>query len=131
MHSVNDLVVSCIDYRFRGKISHWIDERFNGEADIVALAGVSKAILEGSSQKIALNQIRIAKDLHSVKNIYLIDHIDCGAYGGSIAFKNKDDEIDMHEDQLREAATIIEDHFPDLIVHAYIGDFNYIIDIDL
>jgi carbonic anhydrase len=131
MHSVNNLVVSCIDYRFRSKVSHWIDDTLNGEADIVALAGVSKAILEDSSQKIALNQIRIAKDLHDVKNIHLIDHMDCGAYGGSKAFKNEEDEIGMHEDQLKQAAAIIEEHFPGLTVHAYVGDFDYIMNIDL
>lgn len=131
MHKIDDLVVSCIDYRFRAKISNWIDTNLKGEADIVAIAGVSKAIIEDSSQKIAMNQLRIAKELHGVTNIHLIDHIDCGAYGGSKEFKNKDDEIAMHEERLKEAAEIIEDHFPDLTVHAYIGDFDYIMEVDL
>jgi carbonic anhydrase len=128
---VNDLVVSCIDYRFRSKVSHWIDDTLNGEADIVALAGVSNAIIEDSSQKIALKQIRIAKDLHGIKTIHLVDHIDCGAYGGSEKFKHNEDEINMHEERLEQAAEIIEEHFPDLTVQCYIGDFDYIMSVDL
>ena len=126
MHNVNDLVLSCIDFRFRPNIASWIEEHLDGKADLVALAGASKSLFDESSQKIVLNQIRIAKELHGISTVHIMDHIDCGAYGGSKDFNQKDDEIAMHNEKLKEAAQIIRDHFPDLRIELYIMDFGVV-----
>ncbi len=125
MHEVKNLVISCIDFRFRPKVSEWIDQTLGGESDLVCLAGSSKSINDESSQKIILNQLHIASELHGIQTVYILDHIDCGAYGGSDAFNNKkNDEIAMHTEALRQSAQIIVDHFPNLTIQLYIADFD-------
>src|SRR6266542_2111535 len=120
MHHVDNLVISCIDFRFRPQIARWMAEQLDDQADLVAIAGASKAITDESSQKIVLNQIRIAHDLHSITTVHILDHMDCGAYGGSSQFSNREDELAMHTEKLKEAGQIIATHFPGLRLELYV-----------
>ncbi len=124
MSHVSNLVISCIDFRFREKEAKWINDALRGEADLVSIAGASKSIVEEDSQKIILHQIEIAKTLHGIREIHIIDHIDCGAYGGSQLHKKKDDEVELHSNELKKATDIIRSQFPDLHIHTYLLDFD-------
>ncbi len=126
MHQVNDLVISCMDFRFRPKIAEWIKNSLNDQADLVILAGASKAILDDDTQASMLKQIGLGEKLHTIKTVHIIDHIDCGAYGGSAKFNNKDDETTTHKDTLNKAEEIVKKSFPDLEVKKYIIDFDHI-----
>ncbi len=123
MSKVENLTISCMDYRFRAGIAAWIDEKLDGQSDLVALAGASKAILDESSQPVVLNQIGLASQLHGIQTVHIIDHIDCGAYGGSAHYNgDRGAEFGMHQEQLGKAARVILSHFPGIKVETHIID---------
>ncbi len=53
MHRVDNLVISCIDFRFRQRVSNWIETELAGQADLVAFAGASKAIVDLDTRQAA------------------------------------------------------------------------------
>lgn len=74
--SCDALVVSCIDFRFQKYIRNWLDENMaNKTFDYVGFAGCTKDL------ETVLKQIAISVNLHHIKQIVLIHHEDCGAYG--------------------------------------------------
>lgn len=75
-HTCDVIVTTCIDFRFQGFIDKFIEEKFgNNNHDRVAWAGGVK------DWDNVLNQIKISKRLHDIKEVVLINHEDCGAYG--------------------------------------------------
>ena len=75
-HTAQALVVTCIDFRLQEAINKWISENFSPRTfDRVALAGGVKNL------EVILGQIDIAIRLHHIKNVVLVNHEDCGAYG--------------------------------------------------
>ncbi len=125
MAHVDNFTISCIDFRFRAKIADWIKAELNDESDLVAIAGTSKAILDKDTREAVLKQIGIADSLHAIKTVHLIDHIDCGAYGGSAKFNHdKAAEVAMHNQELVKAQQVINERFPSLTVKTHIIDFD-------
>jgi carbonic anhydrase len=125
MAQVDNLTVTCIDFRFRPQLAQWMTTELEDKTDLVAIAGVSQAILDEGTQAAVLKQIDIADRLHSIKTVHLIDHIDCGAYGGSAQFNgDKNAEIAMHKEELEKAKVVIAEKFPSLQVELHIADFG-------
>jgi len=64
--------------------------------------------------------------LHHVRKIVIINHQDCGAYGGSAKFNgNAEAEQKFHEEELRKAKSIILEKYPDkevVLVYAKLAD---------
>ncbi len=123
-HGCNDLVVSCIDYRFRKTVADWIKTELNDQADLISVAGTSKAFLDETSHNYILGLIKIAVDLHGVKRVHLLDHIDCGAYGGSKQHDCIENEEAFHAKQCSFAYEEIKKEFPELDVQSYIVTFD-------
>ena len=59
-----------------------------------------------------LAQVRIAKRLHEIRGVILINHEDCGAYGD-------EGTAERHQADLREASQKIKATFPDLKTETY------------
>jgi len=123
-HGVKHLVVSCIDYRFRDKIARWIRTNLKNQADLVSVGGASKAFNDTASVAYLMSHLALARDLHGVTTIHLIDHIDCGAYGGSKQHANETAEKKFHRTELDRAAKAIKKKFPKLKVKKYIATFK-------
>lgn len=123
-HGVNDLVISCMDFRFRERVAAWIAANLNNQADLVGAAGASKAILDPVSQEFLMNMIKIGRDLHGVKTVHIIDHIDCGAYGGSGKHADEASETNFHAEQLAAAAKLVAEKFPTLQVKTYVMNWE-------
>lgn len=123
-HGVRDLVISCIDYRFRPVVAQWIKETLNDQADLVAVAGASKAPISQESHDYILNQIKIGQELHGVTTVHVLDHIDCGAYGGSKLHSDQEHEQSFHEQQCTRAHSEINKAFPDMTVKSYLVTFD-------
>ncbi len=119
-HGCNDLVISCIDYRFRDSVAAWIKENLGNQSDLVAVAGTSKAIIDETSRDYVLGLIKIGVDLHGVCRVHLLDHMDCGAYGGSSQHTGDEAEVAFHASKLDEAEQIIRQHFPQLEIVKYV-----------
>lgn len=127
-HACNSLVLHCIDFRFGTAIKQFLEtERHLGDCDIVSLAGAAKNIVNPASPsdaEFALRQIDISKRLHNINNVILINHTDCGAYGGRSAFASREEEDTKHATDLAEAKKIILDRFPGLEVTTLIAQIE-------
>jgi carbonic anhydrase len=79
------LAVSCMDYRLVDDTIKFLDETLHlrNAYDHVALAGAALAAVSPrfpSSNAAFWDHVQIAKDLHHIKKIIVLDHRDCGAY---------------------------------------------------
>ena len=81
---VEALALTCIDYRLVGAGIHFIDGLgLTKDFDQVALAGASLAAVSDkfpTSNAAFWTHVDIAKSLHHVKKLVVLDHRDCGAY---------------------------------------------------
>lgn len=101
------VVVTCIDYRLQPYINKWTDQNFDPFTfDRVAIGGSTKNL------EFLMTQIKKAYDLHRIKEVVLINHEDCGAYG-------VDSNLKKHTEDLNNAKQKINQSFPDLKVETY------------
>jgi carbonic anhydrase len=117
-----------MDYRFHEKLHNFIV--VNGldrdGVDIVRVAGVAKTLARPSDppeRDFVLQQLRTSVTLHGIKEIYLINHQDCGAYGlGHVS--DSGEELIIHSEDLRAARTLIKENFPKIDVRLYFMRLN-------
>ena len=127
LHHWDVLAIACIDGRFIKRTTEWLTEQTDGVFDLRTEVGASKAILDcGSDWDVCCSVIATSLKLHSVRELYLIDHIDCGAYGGSKKFESEADEKKFHLAQLDKAAKTIVEHYPNILVRKVYADWNEI-----
>jgi len=98
------LCVMCIDYRLVNKAITFFDGRVGvKEYDLVALAGASLAAVGPAfpgSNAAFWDHIGIAKSLHNIKKVVILDHRTCGAYEvqyGSLYAGAGQAEFDQHQ----------------------------------
>ena len=106
-HTCDAIVVSCIDFRFQKYIHNWLDKNFADKLyDYVGFAGGTKDL------DTVLKQIAISVRLHDIKEVVLMHHEDCGAYGA-------EGNPDRHAQDLRKAKEEIFKLYPQLTVQLY------------
>lgn len=111
------LVLTCVDFRFQEKLKEALQKLKIKKYDLLALAGGAKNLASPTKaiyQKTVLDNIKLAVGLHKIKTMVLMNHIDCGAYGGSGEHKNLRAEITFHKSELKKAEELIKKIFPDL-----------------
>lgn len=107
MHICDAVVVSCIDFRFQKYIRNWLNEKLaNKTFDYVGFAGATKDL------PIILKQIEISVKLHQIKEVILIHHEECGAYGS-------ESTLEKHATDLKHAKEEILKIHPNLKVNLY------------
>lgn len=117
------VIVHCMDFRLQNAINQFI-EQF-APYDEVSIAGAAKKFI-GDDVKITeylLSELRLSHDLHNVNKVILINHHDCGAYGGVASFANLEVEKRQHENDLKQAAKLIAEKL-EVEVKAYFMDFT-------
>lgn len=125
IHSCEAVVLTCIDFRFWKETLEFMEQELGiRDFDFPSLPGSAKAINGGSD--LAMQCISVPCDLHHVKKIVIVNHQDCGAYGGSAKF-NGDAEAEQkfHESELRKAKDKIIDKYPDkeyVLIYAKLAD---------
>ena len=100
-HTCDALVIACIDFRFQKYIRDWTDRELADKTfDFVGFAGSTKDL------DTVLGQIDISVKLHHTKDVYLVHHEECGAYGAKSSHerhvkdlkKAKEKLLVMHSD---------------------------------
>ena len=127
MHSLQAIVVTCIDDRIRKPMENFLENELNLYAVGIKtdLGGVKKLFEEGPIREWIFENLAEVFKVNNVNRVILINHQDCTAYGGSEAFKTPEEEINAHEIQLRHAVSGIHAKFPDKQVEAYLALLNY------
>lgn len=101
-----------MDYRIQSPVSRWLENKgLKGNYDYIALPGASRNFL--SEGKLAM--IETSLKLHQIKEVYLIHHEDCGAYGlGNLP---AEEQLKKQQEDMYQAAQIIKEKYPHLICH--------------
>lgn len=106
-HKCDALLVTCIDYRFQRYVRNWTDDNLKKQTfDLVGYAGSTKDL------KTILKQIAISVRLHHTKQIILIHHEDCGAYGDKST-------PETHKNDLTKARKEVLAIYPNVTVSLY------------
>jgi len=123
IHFCGAVVLACIDFRFWKETAKFVEEELGIESyDFPKLPGAAKAINECMKIKdLAMKCIGVPCELHQVKKIVIVNHADCGAYGGAERFAgNIEAEQKFHEEELKKAKAKILSLYPEKeIVLAY------------
>lgn len=94
-HTCKALLLRCLDFRLNEAIQQWLQKNhLANNCDLVSLAGAVKNL------KIVLGQIEISQRLHGISEVILMNHTDCGAYGGRAAFADSEEERARHQQDL-------------------------------
>ena len=111
------IVVRCMDYRFHAQLPELLAEHFGTERfeyDSPGGTGGSKSLIDARSREFVLEALELALSLHGVRRLIIVDHVDCGTYGGSGEFDSPEAERRFHAERLREAAEIASKAQPGL-----------------
>ncbi len=118
-HTAKALVLHCIDFRFIHEIVYFMKSLgLMNNYDDVAAAGAAKNLVDpydDHDREFILRQIEISRKLHSIKQVIVINHLDCGAYGQG-TFANAQEERQRHRKDLAAAKRMIEHRFEGLTV---------------
>lgn len=127
-HDCKTLIIHCIDFRFGDAIKNYLKEKnLLGDCDIVSVAGAAKNIADPkmeSDKEFMLRQISISASLHHIKEIIIMNHEDCGAYGGRKAFASYDEEKNRLTEDMKKAAEIIHSQNPEIKITAVLAKIN-------
>ena len=109
------LLLTCMDHRLVDKTSHYMAARgLRDKYDHIVLAGASLgAITEKYPDwnKTFWDHLDLAKKMHSIHKVMILDHRDCGAYRtifGEDYSKDLKKETDVHATQMRKLKELIK-----------------------
>jgi len=116
-----------MDFRLIKGIKKYMEDMgLTGDCDLVSVAGAAKNISNPGDvfdTQFVLKQVGLSHDLHHIKKIILMNHLDCGAYGGARAFATPEEEHAKHVTDLKAAAEAIKQKYPDLLIAMVIAKF--------
>jgi len=118
VHSCEAAVICCIDFRFWKETMQFVEEKLGITSyDFPKLPGSTKAVIESTGDDLVMSCVGVPCDLHHVKKIVVVDHQDCGAYGGSKKFEgDAEAERAFHIEQLQKAREILQAKYPGKVV---------------
>ncbi|PIR66923.1 MAG: hypothetical protein COU51_01300 [Parcubacteria group bacterium CG10_big_fil_rev_8_21_14_0_10_36_14] len=95
--------------------------------DEVAVAGSIKDLVRPQNPgeaEFILKQIEISARLHKIERVIIMNHTDCGAYGGKSAFNGDEDEERGHLEDMRKAGEIIKNKWTHLEIMLVLANLN-------
>jgi carbonic anhydrase len=111
-----------MDFRLNPSIQKYLEaNNLVNNTDIISLAGGVKNIND-TENGCAQQQIDLSVKLHGINTLMLMNHTDCGAYGGSAKFASKEEEKVFHIEELNKARTKLTQIYPDLKIILLLGD---------
>jgi len=116
VHSCEAVVLTCIDFRFWRETVEFVEKELGiKDFDFPSLPGSAKAINDCLKEDdLAFNCVSVSCDLHHAKKVVIVNHEDCGAYGGSAKFGgDQEKEQKFHEEELRKARKKLIDKYPE------------------
>ena len=114
------VVLTCMDYRLVDETVKYLDslEHMQGEYDHIVLAGASLSVVTDKFPHWAQtfwDHVKIAIDLHHVKEVIVLDHRDCGAYKlvyGKDLAKEVAEETAIHSENLKKIRKALNEKYP-------------------
>ncbi|MBI3632367.1 MAG: hypothetical protein HY225_02875 [Candidatus Vogelbacteria bacterium] len=108
-YTVDAVVVWCFDRRFECLETGVKDYYGFKTVDPVYVAGGAKDLVSGStySRNYLLNQIHAAIKFHDARNVVLMTHANCAAYGKQFV-DNDEAEVAFYRGELNRAEEVVE-----------------------
>ena len=129
--TVTALALTCIDYRIVDEaVTFFHGKNRTKDYDLVALAGASLAAVSPkfpSSNAAFWDHVGIAKQLHHVKKVIVVDHRECGAYKVAFGKDYKDGrapEVAQHRAVMNQVKARLAKSHPDLASEFYLMDVD-------
>lgn len=125
MAKAQAFVLWCKDLRIQSSVIDWLyslglkhkydpDNQFGGVLDLVSRE-------DDRVRGKFLRDVQKSISMHGISQVILVNHLDCGAYGGSTAFASEREERKRHVDDLHQARQIVKARFPELEVLLFLG----------
>ncbi|OGZ44849.1 MAG: hypothetical protein A3F26_00475 [Candidatus Ryanbacteria bacterium RIFCSPHIGHO2_12_FULL_47_12b] len=119
-YTADACIVWCFDDRFSKLLDEYIKQQNFAHVDLVKIAGGAKDLASPENEPARaylLDQIAKSIKLHHTKEIILMAHSECGAYGGST-------DVDFYTNELQRARESVQKQFPDITVECIYADFE-------
>jgi len=124
-HRAKALLLTCVDFRIQEAIHAFSHElRIEGSFDYLTVSGSALNITrpdQEQNREFIIRQIEKSYELYDITQVIIINHQDCGAYE---EFDSEQSEKVQHYADLKKAAKIIQDFFPDLKVKLYFANLT-------
>jgi carbonic anhydrase len=121
-------VLCCFDQRIRQATNKFLKKQGIEKPDMIVVAGGAKTLATPRNdfeQDFILEQIRMSIRLHQTKKVIVTCHSDCATYGGLATYNyDRQAEAKHHWSELRRAARLVNDTFPDIEVVPYLINFE-------
>ena len=121
------LAITCIDYRLVDDAVRFFNRRhMTLDYDLVSLAGASLAAVSDkfpSSNAAFWDHVGIAKQLHQIKKVIVVDHRDCGAFKVAYGKDYKGEgaaETAQHKTVMEQVKAKLAKTHPDLQAEFYL-----------
>ncbi len=128
---IEALVLSCMDYRLITPVAAYLEARgLQGTYDQIVLAGGAIGVMADETSAWAetfWQHVKLARDLHGIRKIIVIDHRDCGAckaFVGAECANERDGETAIHQVWMGALADEIKAREPELEVELLLMDLD-------
>lgn len=122
-HKCENLIINCMDFRLQEKLSKFLAGLgIARNYDLISVAGSALVLANPKNVRdrgFIIEQITIAVAKHGIRRVMIINHQDCGAYGGSSAFDSPQKEKARHLKDLSLAKKVVNDQFSQIEVILY------------
>lgn len=134
-YTADAAVVWCFDHRF-DLVLHKLLKKIGVERfDPILVAGGAKNLASPESEndrQFVLEQIRTSMRLHGTKDVILMLHSDCGAYGGLAAFgSDTAREAENHRQEMHKAVAALKAAIPELEIRSFFVNFEGVWEADM
>lgn len=121
-HTCDVCIITCQDFRLhqRADGSNLVAEyarSLGADCDLITRGGGIQDLVRPKlgHEDALLRDVTISVQLHQSKEVHIINHECCGAYG-DFDFADREAEIKQHIQDMRDARDILQQHFPDIVV---------------
>ena len=125
------LLLNCIDYRLAAATTHYMAGRgLERQYDQIVLAGASIGIATDREPAWATTfwqHVDIARKLHGIQHLVILEHRDCGAYAvllGEDFAKNPAAETRIHAQMAGKLAALMKQRHPELTTEAFLMNLH-------
>ncbi|MDX8350837.1 carbonic anhydrase [Cognatiyoonia sp. IB215182] len=130
-HEAEALVLNCMDYRLISAVTDYLDARgLTGKYDQISLAGGAIGVMADEAAPWAETfwaHVKLARQLHGIKRVIIIDHRDCGAckaFVGQDCADDSDREQLIHMRTMEALADEVRTREPGLAVEVLLMDLD-------
>ena len=122
-HHCRACIIFCMDFRLNGALTAFLSaQKLDKDgADIIRVAGAAKSLARPNDPRdrdFLLEQLATSGRLHGTRQVYLVNHEDCGAYGLE-QVPDSDAELALHSRDLRAGRALLQERFPTIEVLTY------------